>query len=128
MELMLPPPKARYGIVNMTLPGHAEKYVEIGPVLAASYNRLEFEVLYPFRAVVKPLEWQILEAYGFMDSPDAALWKYMKDKRVAELVLSQDFDKLYGEPRYGGDGAVALEPPDTLPVEDEELLALEVGT
>src|SRR5262245_13157172 len=119
MDLMIPPPKARYGIVTLTLPGHAEPYLEVGPVLAASYNRQQFEILYPFRAVVQPLAWEIVETYGFLNSPDEALWRYMNNKGLSKeavfSLLSQSFDKQYGEREYGGadhvDGPAVIEMP-----------------
>jgi hypothetical protein len=121
MELILDQPKPRYGVITLTLPGHNTKFLDLGPVLVASYNRQEFEVLYPFRLVVTPLEWTLIETYGVLDSPDAALWRYMKDKEAAENVLAQDFDAIYSG------GAVALEIPRRKVPAVMELITREVG-
>jgi hypothetical protein len=114
MDLIIRPPEPRYKIVTLTLPGHSEPLLEVGPVLAATYNQQDFEVIYPFRAVVRPLTWLMHRTYGAMPSPDAAIWRFMKDKQAAVAMLSQDFDRQYGEDRgfvYPSDGAVSLEIP-----------------
>lgn len=67
----------RYGVITMTLPCRCQKnYVEVGPVLAASYDRQVFEVLHPFRAVLRPLDFCILETFGHLDSPLQAYQRY----------------------------------------------------
>lgn len=126
MDLTLEPPRPHYKVVTLTLLGHNEPYVELGPVLAATYDRREFEVLYPFRAVTKPIEWSLHKNYGSLESPDVALWLYLKEKNgigpdAAIALLSQDFDRLYGgDDRYMGGGAVALD----IPPRQQETLEL----
>ena len=106
MEMMMPPPKARYGVVNLTLPGNYDKYLELGPVLVASYDRRIFEILYPLRAVVQPLEWELLETYGILENPDEAIRIFMRQrKRMLAAIEALDDDG------NDGNGAVVLEVP-----------------
>ena len=65
----------RYGVITVTVPGKGD-YVEVGPVLAASYDRQVFEILHPFRVVLRPLDFTIVETFGHLDSPLQAYQRY----------------------------------------------------
>lgn len=88
MKLSIRPPKPWYGVIFLTVRGKREPYIDVGPVLAATYDRRQFEVIYPFRAIVTPISWEIVEGYGHLSSFDDAIARHFDARAdIANLLL-----------------------------------------
>ncbi len=87
MSLSLRPPALRYLAIHYGVESDGE-YIEDGPVLVATYDEREFQLLWPEELLFRPLFYEIFQSYSQARSPEEALACFTRDF-LRERALGQ---------------------------------------